>query len=352
MFPTGGALSDRDMRGASCSKTMAARGCRGAALSLAVFVAAGGGCSGRPPLTGGDAGPADAGDAIVSAYNNPCDPGTRVGGIWIGLIAPGSMAPGDSGGVGYTTVSAGVYDGVSRSNQWITAADAGGCRLLDRPTCAPACAEPMFCATGNRCLGTPTLKDMGTLSIQGLAVPLELAPIGRYYSASIVDPFPPAMPDASITAATSGGDYAPFSLEARAVEPLAFDGADLSIGHGRSLDVTWTPPTRPGAAHIVAMVVLQPSVGGPIIECTFPDTGAASIPASLLDRLIDLGINGYPSLRLLRRTVTSTNIAPGCVELEVDATVRRSLSVDGVTLCSDSTECPPPLTCQPTYTCR
>jgi hypothetical protein len=159
------------------------------------------------------------------------------------------------------------------------------------------------------------------------------------------------VPDTSITAATSGGDYPPFSLEARGVEPLAFDGADLSVGHGRSLEVTWGPPTRPGAAHITAMVALQPSVSGPMIECTFADTGAASIPASLLDRLLDLGINGYPLVRLTRRTVTSTNIAPGCVELDVNATVRRGLSVDGVTLCSESADCPPPLTCRPNYTC-
>ena len=331
---------------------MAARGCRGA-LSLAVWLAAGGGCSNRPPLTVGDAGPADAGDGIASAYNQPCDPSARVGGIWLGLIAPGSMGPGGPGDVGFTMVSAGVYDGVDRFNQWITAADAAPCRLLDRPTCAPACVEPMFCATGSRCLGTPTLTDVGTtISVQGLAVPLELTRLGGgLYSQSIADPFPPAVPDMSITAATSGGDYPPFSLEARMVEPLAFDGVDLSIGHGRSLELTWTPPTRPGAAHIVAMVVLQPSVGGPIIECTFPDTGAASIPASLLDQLLDLGINGYPSVRLIRRTVTSTSIAPGCVELDVNAAVRRGLSVDGVTLCGGSGECPSPLVCQVNYTC-
>jgi hypothetical protein len=338
------------MRGVSCSKTMAARGCR-VALSLAVWLAVGGACSDRPLRSGDAGGLADAGDAIASAYANPCDPGTRVGAIWLGLIAPGSMSLAGSGDVGYTMVSAVVYDGVSRSNQWITAADAARCRLLDRPTCAPACAEPMFCATGNRCVGTPTSKDLGTISIHGLAVPLELTRLGLSYGQSIPDPFPPAAPDTSITAATTGGDYAPFSLEARAVEPLAFDGADLSVGHGRSLEVIWTPPTRPGVAHITALVVLQPSVFGPVIECTFPDTGAASVPASLLDRLLDLGINGYPSLRLIRRTVTSTNIAPGCVELDINATVRRSLSVDGVTMCSDSSECPPPLTCRPNYTC-
>jgi hypothetical protein len=351
IFPTGGALSDCEMRGASRRKTMAARGCRGAALSLAVGLAAGGGCSDRP-LRGGDAGgPFDPADALASAYNNPCDPSARAGAIWLGLVAPGSMHPAGSGDVGYTAVYASVHDGVQRHDQWITAADAGSCRLLSRPTCAPTCAEPMFCATGNRCLGMPTLKDVGTISIRGLAVPLELTPLQRVYSRSILDPFPPAVPDASIAVETSAGDYAPFSLEARAVEPLAFDGADLSVGHGRSLDVTWTPPTRPGAAHIMAMVALQPSVSGPRIQCTFPDTGAASVPASLLDRLLDLGINGFPSFWLVRRTVTSTNIAPGCVELEVNAIVRRRLSVDGVALCSESSECPPPLTCQTNYTC-
>ncbi len=129
------------------------------------------------------------------------------------------------------------------------------------------------------------------------------------------------------------------------MEPLAFDGANLSFGRGRSLDLTWTAPLSAGAALIQAIVVLKTSVEGPRIECAFPDTGAASVPTALLDRLLDLGITGPPTLYLARRTVVSTNIAPGCVELEVSAMISRSLSIDGVALCGQN-GCPPPMTCQ------
>jgi hypothetical protein len=191
------------------------------------------------------------------------------------------------------------------------------------------------------------------MSFHGLAVPLELTSFQwtGSYTRAITDPFPLASPDAPITVETSGGDYAPFSLEARGVEALAFDGANLSFGRGRSLDFIWTPPTRPSAARIQAIVVLQPSVSGPMIECTFPDTGAASIPVALLDPLLALGINGTPHLYVARRTVTSINIAPGCVELQVTARVRRTVAIDGVTLCDSDGLCAPPLTCQPNFTC-
>jgi hypothetical protein len=340
------------MRSVSCRTS--ARGHRGAALSLAaVWLWAGSACSDRP-LGASDAGapfdPADSGDAPASAYYTPCEPGTIVGGAFVVLLSPGAMAPG-AGDVGYTYVSAGVTDGVARSDQWITSAAEGTCRLLDRPPCASACAEPTFCARGNRCASTPPRKDVGTISLHGLGVPLELTPLQGAYSWTITDPFPAFSPGTPITIETSGGDYAPFFLEARGVEALAFDGANLSFGRGRSLDFTWTPPTRPSAARILAIVTLQPSALGPVIECTLPDTGAASVPASLLDPLLALGINGTPHLYVSRRTVTSTNIAPGCVQLEVTATVKRNVAVDGVMLCDNDWRCPEPLTCHENFTC-
>jgi hypothetical protein len=246
---------------------------------------------------------------------------------------------------------ASIDDGVYRHGQWITAAADGTCRLLVHPTCATACTEPTFGAPANRCAAAPTRKDVGTMSFHGLAVPLELTfswlP-ADYAQQTITDPFPPASPDAPITVATSGGAYAPFTLEARGVEPLVFDGANLTFGRGRSLDFTWTAPARPSAARIQAMVVLQPEVAGPMIECMFPDTGAASVPASLLDPLLELGVNGRPHLYLSRRTVASTNIVPGCVELEVTALVKRNVAIDGVTICYEDSDCPPPLTCDVT----
>lgn len=314
------------------------RGLTSCAVVLLWGVAA---CSGRPLTTNGDGAPADA----VAPVYDPCEPGTYVGGAFIQLVSPISQS------AGYTAVDAIVYDGVVGWDQWVTAASEGTCQLLDHPTCVPECGGETFCVPGNRCAAWPSHKLVGTISIQGLAEPLELTPIVWAYSRAISDPFPAVAPDALVTLTTSGGDYAPFSLEARGVEPLAFEGANLSIGHGRPLDVTWTPPARPGAARIQARVFLQPSVGGPEIECSFPDTGAARIPASLIGPLVDRGVNGNPGVTLARRTVASTNIGPGCFQFEIAARVRRPVSVDGVTLCDGDGLCAAPLTCQPNFTC-
>jgi hypothetical protein len=329
-----------DMRGARTSRLR-----RREALSLAAVLLGGGAACAERPL------PADAG-VLPDAVYSPCQPGTRAGAARVALISPTAVSSVPDG-AGFTSVDAVVTNGVHGFDYSITVAVEGACRLLERPTCAPECAGQTTCGPGSSCVASPTAQDVGTVFVDGLAVPLELTSFAAsgFYSQAIVDPFPPVAPDAPVTFATSGGAYAPFSLEARGVEVLAFDGADLNVGRGRSLDLTWTAPARPGAARIQAILSLQPSLSKSIIECTFPDTGAASIPASLIDPLLDRGTNGFPTVALTRRTVASTTIVPGCVQFEVTARVTRRVSVDGVTFCADTAECPPPLTCQLDYTC-
>jgi hypothetical protein len=63
------------------------------------------------------------------------------------------------------------------------------------------------------------------------------------------------------------------------------------------------------------------------LECDVPDTGAATAPAELLDRLIEHGVSGDPNVALVRRTADSTTVKPGCVEFLVMSQATLKLDV-------------------------
>jgi hypothetical protein len=63
------------------------------------------------------------------------------------------------------------------------------------------------------------------------------------------------------------------------------------------------------------------------IECDFPDNRAAEIPAVLVAALLAQGRSGYPTIELTRRTATSTGMALGCVQLLVTSSASAGVSV-------------------------
>ena len=85
-------------------------------------------------------------------------------------------------------------------------------------------------------------------------------------------------------------------------------------------------------------------------------TGSATIPAGLINQLIEKGTAGFPTISLTRRTLDSQTIEPGCVDLSVASPVEREIEVEGVVSCNcDSTvECPSddPKPCHEGQVCR
>ena len=83
------------------------------------------------------------------------------------------------------------------------------------------------------------------------------------------------------------------------------------------------------------------------IECSFADDGAAEIPASLIDALLAQGQSGFPTITFSRRTVTSTELAWGCVQLAVSSSVAVGVELSGLISCNDSSMCPSAQACRP-----
>lgn len=230
----------------------------------------------------------------------------------------------------------------------------GDCVLLKRnnPFCSPACAPKETCDFGT-CVPYPTEQGLGTATVTGLLEPVEMTPVppgAKYFDISI--PHPPADPGALITLTTTGDVYPAVELHGVGVEMLTMTTTDLVIESGVPLAVGWVPPAAEVARGEIWMRlnVDQHGVTPVMLTCVTADDGSFDLSASLIDQLLALGVTGYPSLAVNRRTIDTAEIGdvdgePGCMEFRVASTANPSVRVDGYTPCLTDIDCPPPTTC-------
>jgi hypothetical protein len=320
--------------------------------------AAPGGSGGSNAGTGG-AGGSGGGSGAALAYK-PCDPNARAGLFSVTL-------KNEAGATAFTAVSGGVKSGVDPTRAWDETAKEGDCRVLvgRMLVCNTPCAAGKLCAGSNMCIDEPTTQDTGTVTVTGLAAPVSLAFIagqGYYGTLPTGTAFPPFGPEAVVQLKSSGGKYPALSLAGRGIEPLDFAGTGLKVARGMPLPVTWTPPKAAGSSRIhLSMDIAHHGGIASRLECDVADTGATTVPATLIDKLLDQGVAGFPTISLSRQTLDSTMLAPGCVEFAVASAQERDLTVDGVDSCTGNPPCPDGdmckfcpagKTCQTNLTCK
>jgi hypothetical protein len=181
-----------------------------------------------------------------------------------------------------------------------------------------------------------------------LVVPVEMTanPVtGSYRPRGTALPHPGFEPGADLRLLASGGDVAAFELRGWGLSPLQRVTSPIEVDAGTPTRLEWAP--QGGPTHLLARLHIN-NHGSSIawIECDLPDTGAATIPATLIDALLALGRSGFPTIELTRRTATSTDTALGCVQMLVTSEVSAGVSVAGLTSCNDSSMCPPGQTCR------
>lgn len=297
--------------------------------------------------TGGTSAGAGGGGGGVAASElpyEPCPPASNLGGFAIEL------------GNGFTSVDGQVFDGVNPGFVPSELASEGDCRLVAYPNrmCNPMC-EPstQACGENDQCVPLPVARSVGTVSVTGLARAVEMtanANTGSYRPPAPALPHPGFAPGADLRLSASGGDYAPFELRGWGIEPFQFTGETVDVSGGTPANLSWAPPTEAGPARVhAALNINNHGSSNTAIECDFPDTGAATIPASLIDALIARGASGFPTLSITRRTATSTNIEPGCVQLVVTTDIMNAVDVNlaGLISCDEDNPCPEGQTCKP-----
>ena len=329
---------------------------------VAIGCGGGGGTSGTGGAGGstGGAGGSVAPGGASGSVEAPCSPASRIGGFAVELRALEGAAP-------LTAFQGGLSNGVKPASVWLQkGAAAGGCKLMVGPmlVCTTPCTSPQICAGQNQCVDEPRLQNFGTLTLTGVGPsPITIEPIGSVnYSATLTDPYPPFSPGAAVQLAASGGTIPAFAFDGTGIQPLAFEGANLTMRNGQAFAFTWTPPTTPIAAPIFVKAEIAHHGGiAAAVECELPDTGSGEIPAALVSGLITEGTAGFPTLSLTRRTITSKAIGAGCAEFAIASPVERSIEVcptptSCIVSCDPSNPtsvCPSGTTCQQsTYTCR
>jgi hypothetical protein len=232
----------------------------------------------------------------------------------------------------YSAVTGAVADSVNPTTILQPVLDEGDCVLLRKvnPFCDPPCVAGEICSTAGTCIDAPRQKSVGTVVIDGLLIDVAMEPnaVNGYQDTSV--PHPPFAPGAAITLTAAGGELQSFTLHGIGIEPIATPATVWTMTAGQPLDIAWTAGA--GEREIYVTFNVDQHGNSPVtMHCGLPDTGSATIPASLVDALLQYGVSGFASVNLSRRTTDKANIADGCVDLEVFSHMQPQLQVAGHT---------------------
>jgi hypothetical protein len=264
--------------------------------------------------------------------------------------------------VGYAAFSGKVFDGeVPAATVWTVLAEDGDCQLLKPtiPYCDGGCGTGV-CVADGQCQSQPTAHSVGDVTLNGVSTvagdsSIVISPIIKGYStpAGVAFSYPPVAEGATVTLSAAGGDYDAFSIEAVGIAPLVLANSEYPLSANAPLSLTWTPPSDSSQSRIAVHLDISHHGGskGKIV-CDTSDDGAVEIGAGLTSQLLGLGVAGFPTIIVTRRTGGQVMIAPGLVSFGVQQSIERAVLVEGVTSCTGDADCTSPQTCASDLTCQ
>ncbi|HKU38990.1 MAG TPA: hypothetical protein VJR89_12605, partial [Polyangiales bacterium] len=300
--------------------------------------------------------------------------GSAAGSTAAGGGAAGTSASGDDKLYGYfnvtlnpaleetnsppnTTLVGKLYDGpYPPAKSFAQKMEANGCKLYtpEQFFCQPACSNAV-CTADDKCTPYPAAQTVGTVSVTGLGpAAFSMEPKANNYQppAGTNLPFPPCAAGSQVKLDAAGGQYPAFALSAGCIEPLELAGP-VKLMKGQPLTLSWNKGAANDAVNInVLLDISQHGTSKGNITCDVKDTGTLTIPATLVDALLDLGVSGFPTV-LVTREIESVppSAGPKNVFLKLSAPYRRAVEIPGLVSCNDDTQCPQGQTCQPDLKC-
>lgn len=261
-----------------------------------------------------------------------------------------------------TSIVGQVADRPVPSNRvWTEQKKEGDCRLVTpmSPFCEQACGADVCVADGT-CQPFPTAHSVGAVTLKGVKLQgggseIALKEIASSYQppAGTSPAYPAFGAGDTIEVHAAGADYAGFDLSARGVNPIELKTTDLDLSPDKPFTLEWDPAPSGAASRMQVKIDLSHHGGVKgLIECDAADRGSLTISKAMMAELIGLGVAGFPSVVLTRKSVDTVQLAHGTVQLEVSALVERYLTTPGVVSCTTSDDCPDGKTCASDATCQ
>lgn len=254
-----------------------------------------------------------------------------------------------------------VNDGEKPSpSVWMQEQSANGCSLYTPlvPLCDPGCGSSAACVSDDMCVPYPKSQSVGSIVLKGVGEsPVEMSPVGSSNNyqpkAGTALPYPPCAEGDLVTLEVEGGAYESFELQSKCIAPLEFEGP-IQLQKDTDLALTWQAPADPSLARIQVRLNISHHGGSRgEIRCDVEDNGSLTLPKAMVNRLLDLGVAGFPTIILTR--IASGGVSAGQpehVQLVVQQYVERAVEIEGLVSCNDSMLCPMGQTCQTDLTCK
>jgi len=312
-------------------------------------------CSSTPATPGADAAtdaPADASSqdgAVANAIN---------GTFQVQLVAPSGTTPGS------TTVLGRVQQGETpEATVWEQALADGDCRVLTprTPFCATPCGSAAACVADNTCRPYPTARGAGAVRVTGLRTaagptPVDLTLVANNYQVpgDVTLAYPAFAEGDAIHLEAAGAAPVPaFSLDGRGIAPLSVTSTMLQVAMNTPIELRWAAPGAAGAGSRIKVKLDISHHGGTrgMVTCDTADDGSLTIGASLVTRLVGLGVAGYPSIVVTRENAASVAVGGGRVSLVVSSVVENYVTVPGVRSCTGDADCMGNGRCREDLTC-
>jgi hypothetical protein len=244
----------------------------------------------------------------------------------------------------YTAVLGKVYSG-EYPNEVIETPIASGNGCTAYKYSLQACIETE-CSSSQRCAGPelcrdlPRLVSVGAVSVAGFeSGALTLTAINNNYQYPGEIAYPGLADGAPITLTAAGDHYPAFALMSTGVAPMVLRADSYSLAGGGSLLVEWEAGQNSAARVSIVLNLTRHGGSAGYLECDVADSGSLTIPANVLEALINLGVAGFPQLVATRYTRGVAAVATGQIALNVASVAMPELNVEGICSCFDSGDC-------------
>ena len=256
----------------------------------------------------------------------------------------------------FTSVQGTVTNAVRPSDVSDVTSTDGSCTLLQPKTlfCDPMCGAGETCGDDGTCVALPTNQSVGLVAISGLTAEVSMearAPVFYYNHVGDL-PHPAFREGDEMVLTASAEEIAPFSIATTGITALEVTTSSMALERDTPGVLDWAAGTSQDSTKIEIELNIANHGGTPAkVQCLSDDSGHFEIPVSMVNALLDLGFSGFPSVSLTRAASNVATTDYGCVDFRAQSTTVLTVDIDGLTSCSDTSDCPTDQTCLADLTC-